>query len=85
MTKEVSFSEIQNIAFRTEKHLLKEVKLFDVYEGAKLSDGKKSYALSFTFRDEDKTLVDKVVDSSILKIFKSLEQQLNVELRDGVL
>ena len=85
MTKEVSFSEIENIAFRTEKHLLKEVKLFDVYEGAKLSDGKKSYALSFTFRDEDKTLVDKVVDSSILKIFKSLEQQLNVELRDGVL
>jgi phenylalanyl-tRNA synthetase beta chain len=85
MGKEVSFSEIKNIAFRTEKHLLKEVKLFDVYEGAKLLDGKKSYALSFTFRDEDKTLVDKVVDTSILKIFKSLEQQLNVELRDGVL
>tara|TARA_Y100000385_G_scaffold291716_1_gene371693 strand:+ start:7149 stop:9587 length:2439 start_codon:yes stop_codon:yes gene_type:complete len=85
MGKEVSFSEIKNIAFRTEKHLLKEVKLFDVYKDAKLLDGKKSYALSFTFRDENKTLVDKVVDTSILKIFKSLEQQLNVELRDGVL
>tara|TARA_B110000444_G_scaffold134840_1_gene126627 strand:- start:7200 stop:9638 length:2439 start_codon:yes stop_codon:yes gene_type:complete len=85
LNKEVSFSEIENIAFRTEKHLLKEVKLFDVYQGTKLAAEKKSYALSFTFRDEDKTLVDKVVDKSILQIFKSLEQQLSAELRDGVL
>ncbi len=85
LNKEVSFSEIESIAFRAEKHILKEVKLFDVYEGAKLSDEKKSYALTFTFRDQDKTLVDKVVDKSILNIFNSLKQQLNVELRDGVL
>ena len=56
-----------------------------MYQGAKLPEGKKSYALSFLFSDEDKTLTDKVVDKAILKIFKSLEHQLKVELRDGEL
>jgi phenylalanyl-tRNA synthetase beta chain len=64
---------------------LKEVNLFDVYEGDKLAEGKKSYALSFVFRDDSKTLTDKVVDKAILKIFKSLEHQLHVELREGTL
>lgn len=81
----VAFAEIEAIAFRSDKHLLKEVKLFDVYKGDKLAEGKKSYALSFVFRDEEKTLTDKVVDKAILKIFKSLEHQLKAELRDGTL
>lgn len=82
---EVLFSELQSIALRTDKHLLKEVSLFDVYQGDKVAEGKKSYALSFLFRDEEKTLTDKVVDKAILKIFKSLEHQLKAELRDGTL
>ena len=85
LDKEVLFSELESIAFRSDKNILKEVSLFDVYQGAKLPDGKKSYALSFLFRDEEKTLTDKVVDKAILKIFKSLEHQLKAELRDGTL
>ena len=85
LDKKTAFAELESIALRSDKNLLKEVNLFDVYEGDKLPEGKKSYALSFIFRDEEKTLTDKVVDKAILKIFKSLEHQLNVELRDGTL
>ena len=85
LDKKVAFSELEALALRTDKNLLKEVKLFDVYEGDKLAEGKKSYALSFVFRDDAKTLTDKVVDKAILKIFKSLEHQLQVELREGTL
>ena len=85
LDKKVAFSELEAIALRTDKNLLKEVNLFDVYEGDKLAEGKKSYALSFVFRDDAKTLTDKVVDKAILKIFKSLEHQLQVELREGTL
>jgi phenylalanyl-tRNA synthetase beta chain len=85
LDEKVAFTELEAIALRTDKHLLKEVKLFDVYQGDKLPEGKKSYALSFVFRDEEKTLTDKVVDKAILKIFKSLEHQLKAELRDGTL
>ena len=85
LDEQVTFTELEAIALRTDKHLLKEVKLFDVYQGDKLAKGKKSYALSFVFRDEEKTLTDKVVDKAILKIFKSLEHQLKAELRDGTL
>ena len=85
LDKQIAFSEIESIALRSDKNLLKEVSLFDVYEGDKLPEGKKSYALSFLFSDEEKTLTDKVVDKAILKIFKSLEHQLKAELRDGAL
>lgn len=85
MDKQVAFAELESVAMRCDKNLLKEVKLFDVYEGDKLAAGKKSYALSFVFRDDSKTLTDKVVDKAILKIFKSLEHQLSVELREGTL
>ena len=85
LDKKVAFSELEAVALRTDKNLLKEVNLFDVYEGDKLAEGKKSYALSFVFRDDAKTLTDKVVDKAILKIFKSLEHQLQVELREGTL
>jgi phenylalanyl-tRNA synthetase beta chain len=85
LDQQIAFAELESIALRSDKNLLKEVNLFDVYEGDKLPEGKKSYALSFIFRDEEKTLTDKVVDKAILKIFKSLEHQLKVELRDGTL
>jgi phenylalanyl-tRNA synthetase beta chain len=85
LDEKVAFTELEAIALRSDKSLLKEVKLFDVYQGDTLPEGKKSYALSFVFRDEEKTLTDKVVDKAILKIFKSLEHQLKAELRDGTL
>jgi phenylalanyl-tRNA synthetase beta chain len=85
LDKQVSFAELENIALRTDKQLLKKVSLFDVYQGDNLPEGKKSYALSFLFRDDEKTLTDKVIDKAILKIFKSYEHQLKAELRDGTL
>lgn len=77
----VRFEEIEKIARESERKLLKEVRLFDVYEGKNLPAGKKSYAVSFYLRDEDKTLNDKQIDGIMGKIRSNLEQKLNVQLR----
>jgi phenylalanyl-tRNA synthetase beta chain len=77
----VSFAEIEKTAYQTDKKLLKEVNLFDVYEGKNLPEGKKSYAVSFTLQDEEKTLTDKQIESIMLRIQKNLEDKLNAKLR----
>jgi len=77
----VSYEEIDQIARQTEKKLLKDVSLFDVYEGANLPEGKKSYAVSFTFQDENKTLTDKQVDKMMSKLQFRFEKELKAELR----
>lgn len=77
----VSFEQIYDIAFRTEKDILKDVNLFDVYEGANLPEGKKSYAVSFSLQDEKKTLTDKQIDKIMGKLQQNLEKQLGAELR----
>ncbi len=77
----VSYQQIYELAFKNEKKLLKEVNLFDVYEGDKLPEGKKSYAVSFTFQDAHKTLTDKPVDKVMDKFQKAFESELGAELR----
>ena len=77
----VRFEKIHEIAFKTEKDLLRDVNLFDVYEGANLPEGKKSYAVSFTLLDEKKTLTDKQIDKIMSKLQQNLEKQLGAELR----
>jgi phenylalanyl-tRNA synthetase beta chain len=77
----VSFESIREIAVKTDKSLLKEVNLFDVYEGDKLPEGKKSYAVSFTFQDEEKTLKDEQIDAIMNKVRQGLENELQAELR----
>jgi phenylalanyl-tRNA synthetase beta chain len=77
----VMFSEIEKIAYATEKRLLKAVSLFDVYEGKSLPQGKKSYAVSFTLQDETQTLNDKQIEAVMAKLVKSYEQQLGASLR----
>ncbi|WP_281847640.1 phenylalanine--tRNA ligase subunit beta [Olleya namhaensis] len=77
----VTFESLQAIAKKTEKQLLKSVNLFDVYQGKNLPNGKKSYALSFTFMDERQTLTDKVVDKIMNKLQNNFERQLGAELR----
>ncbi|MDT0551880.1 phenylalanine--tRNA ligase subunit beta [Urechidicola vernalis] len=79
--KGVKFSEIYNAAFQSERKLLKEVDLFDVYEGDKLPEGKKSYAVSFVLQDEQKTLNDKQIEKVMQKMQQSLEKNLNAVLR----
>ncbi|WP_378188297.1 phenylalanine--tRNA ligase subunit beta [Aquimarina sp. W85] len=81
LDQKVTFEEIYTIAKQTEKHLLKEVNLFDVYEGKNLPKGKKSYAISFTLRDENKTLTDKQIDKIMNKLQHNFEHKLEAELR----
>jgi phenylalanyl-tRNA synthetase beta chain len=79
--KNVAFNEIYNIAGQSERKLLKDVTLFDVYEGDKLPEGKKSYAVSFTLQDSNQTLTDKQIDKVMNKLKLSFEKQLGAELR----
>ena len=77
----VTFESIHTIAKQSEKQLLKNINLFDVYEGKNLPKGKKSYAVSFTLQDEHKTLTDKQIDKIMNKLQASFEKQLGAELR----
>ncbi|MBR1463149.1 MAG: phenylalanine--tRNA ligase subunit beta [Prevotella sp.] len=79
--KSVEFAQIEQIAYQSERKLLKKVELFDVYEGKNLPEGKKSYAVNFILQDEQKTLNDKQIDAIMQKIILNLKKQLNAELR----
>ena len=81
LDKKVTFKEIKETAFRTEKSLLKSVTLFDVYEGEKLGADKKSYAVSFTLLDEEKTLTDKQIDKIMNKLMGAYKHLFNAEIR----
>ncbi|MDV7187521.1 phenylalanine--tRNA ligase subunit beta [Lutibacter sp. TH_r2] len=81
INEEVTFKEIYNLAFQAEKNLLKEVDLFDVYEGDKLEAGKKSYAVSFLLQDENKTLNDKQIDKIMQKLQQTFEKNVGAILR----
>lgn len=81
LDSEVSYDALYKIARQTEKSLLKEINLFDVYEGANLPEGKKSYALSFTLQDESKTLEEAQIDKIMSKLQKNFEKELGAVLR----
>ena len=79
--KDTTYESIFNLAKQTEKSLLKDINLFDVYEGEKLPEGKKSYALSFTIQDNTKTLTDAQIDKIMSKLQQSFETELGATLR----
>jgi phenylalanyl-tRNA synthetase beta chain len=79
--KKITFADIEQIARKSEKKLLTEVSLFDVYEGKNLPEGKKSYAVNFVLQDNEKTLNDNQIDSVMQKIRKNLEKELAAQLR----
>ena len=79
--KGVSFAQLRSTAFASEKKLLKSVSLFDVYEGDKLPEGKKSYALSFILEDKNQTLTDKQIERTMANIQAQLEQKCKAEVR----
>ena len=81
LDKNVQFTDIERIAYESERKLLKAVELFDVYEGKNLEPGKKSYAVSFILQDEEKTLNDKQIDKIMSKLIASYEKQLGAKLR----
>ncbi|WP_426096040.1 phenylalanine--tRNA ligase subunit beta [Flavobacterium sp. DSR2-3-3] len=77
----VTYESIYKIARQTEKSLLKDIDLFDVYEGQNLPEGKKSYALSFIIQDTSKTLTDVQIDKIMSKLQKNFETELGASLR----
>ncbi|GAB1463979.1 phenylalanine--tRNA ligase subunit beta [Pedobacter sp.] len=77
----VTFDELKTIAFKSEKKLVKNVQVFDVYQGDNLPEGKKSYALNFTLQDEEQTLTDKQIDTIMQKIITNLAQTAKAEIR----
>jgi len=81
LDKAVAFKAIRDLAFKTERKLLKSVELFDVYEGKGMESGKKSYAVSFILQDAAKTLNDKVIDKTMNRIQQNLEKELGARLR----
>ena len=77
----ITFGQLKQIAQRTERKLLKEVDVFDVYQGDKLPAGKKSYALSFILQDDEKTLTDKTIDAIMQKLIYNLGKEAGAEIR----
>ncbi len=81
LDKNITFGEIEKIAYETERKLLKKVTLFDVYEGKNIDSGKKSYAVSFLLQDETKTLTDSQIESIMKKLYGNFENKLGAKLR----
>ena len=79
--EKVAFDDVYNIARQSEKSLLKDITLFDVYVGANLPEGKKSYAVSFTIQDDSKTLTDTQIEKIMSKLQSNFETQLGAQLR----
>ncbi|MDD4109122.1 MAG: phenylalanine--tRNA ligase subunit beta, partial [Prolixibacteraceae bacterium] len=79
--KEVKFGQIRNLAFNIERNILREVNLFDVYDGKGIPEGKKSYAVSFILRDYKRTLKDKQIDKTMEKFVNAFEREFGARLR----
>lgn len=81
INKDIRFEKIREIARKSEKRLLREVNLFDVYEGDKIDSNKKAYAMSFILRDQDKTLTDQEVDYIMQKLIQAFESEIGAQIR----
>ena len=79
--RDVTFAALRSVALATERKLLKNVSLFDVYEGDKLPAGKKSYALSFILEDKTRTLDDKTIERVMANLTRQFEQQCGAQVR----
>ncbi len=81
LDKEITFNQIKQVAYQTEKKILRDVGLFDVYEGDQIETGKKSYAVSFQLCDDSKTLTDAEIDKVMDRMARALEQKLGAKIR----
>jgi phenylalanyl-tRNA synthetase beta chain len=81
LDREIKFGQIRDIAFRTERNILHDINLFDVYESDSLGKNKKSYAVSFILRDDLKTMTDKNIDKIMNNLIKAFENELNAQIR----
>jgi phenylalanyl-tRNA synthetase beta chain len=81
LDKNIRFSQIREIALKTEKNVLQEVGLFDVYESDSLGANKKSYAVSFILRDDLKTMTDKNIEKVVNNLIRAFENELGAKIR----
>ena len=81
VNKDITFRQIEDVAYQTERNLLKNIELFDVYEGNNLPEGKKSYAINLTLQDTQKTLTDKQIDKVMQSLINNFKNRLSAELR----
>ena len=81
ISKDINFEKVRELALQTERRLLKEVRIFDVYEGDKIDAGQKAYAMTFILQDDQKTLEDKVIDKTMNRLMSAFETELNALIR----
>lgn len=81
LDRDVTFQQVEEVIRKADRKLLRDVRLFDVYEGDKLPEDKKSYAVAITLQDPEKTLADKQIDAVMTKVTSSLARDLGAELR----
>jgi phenylalanyl-tRNA synthetase beta chain len=81
LDRSIKFSQIRDIALRTERNILRDISLFDVYESDSLGINKKSYAVTFILRDEMKTLTDKNIDKVMNNLIRAFGKELNAHIR----
>ena len=83
LNRSVNYRQLETLAYETERKILRDVNLFDVYEGEKIGNDKKSYALSFVLRDDEKTLTDKDIDKVMTRLMDAYEKKLGAVIRKG--
>ena len=81
LDKAVTFEQISRLARQTERKLLRSVNVFDVYEGEKVGEGKKSYSVSFLLQDPTQTLTDTAIDKTMQRLMAAFEQELGAVIR----
>lgn len=81
LNETIKYSDLEQIAFEVERKILKQVELFDIYQGSKLPKGKKSYALSFILQSDESTLKEKQIENTMQKLQKAFQDKLGAELR----
>jgi len=81
VNEDVTFAQIKEVAQKSERKLVKDINLFDVYKGANLGKGKKSYAVSFILQDDSKTLTDKQIDKVMNNLIGAFDRDLGAQIR----
>ncbi|HRW21546.1 MAG TPA: phenylalanine--tRNA ligase subunit beta, partial [Bacteroidales bacterium] len=79
--RDISYKQLKDIAEKAERNFLKEIRLFDVYEGKNLPEGKKSYAIMYILQDENKTMTDKQIDKIMKKLIDAYVREIGAEIR----
>ncbi len=77
----VTYEELEQAAYHAERHILRDVSLFDIYQGEKIGPGKKSYAMSFLLRDDEKTLTDQIIEKTMDKILRAFQEKFHATIR----